>query len=398
MVPPRECTSRYRFYWLLLTAAYGLVNASAKWQQLSDSLLRSLGFLQLVWVPQLFYRLQGGALTCLAVKVVDDVLFAAPRHTIEQIVCSIQKDFQLGTIVFASGTFQFYGLTVTQNEDFLVTVHGDDKLLSFEPFPIDRLRRRQVDQPLNQLGVRAFRSFNSSIGWLGIAASPFCAIASSLLQQKGPHVTVKDLVSQFNVLRNLKKRGTCSRYHRPPPGSYPVSVLVFADASRTMDHGQLGFVAGLMFGKFEEGSVFHPISWSSHKSRRPVKSIGSAETLAAGEAIDKGKVLTNAFHKLLNVEVDLLVVVDSKDLFDTLSTCRNATDRSIRADVSVIRYEFETHNISRMIWIPNKLNLADPLTKLDSFLCTSLELLLYSGTIPLDTASCEQRMSRTSTG
>ncbi|PXF41606.1 hypothetical protein BWQ96_08672 [Gracilariopsis chorda] len=262
MVQPRECTSRYRFYWLLLTAAYGFVNASAKWQQLSDNLLRSLGFLQLVWVPQLFYRLQEEALTCVTVKVVEDVLFAAPRHVVEDIISLIQQDFQLGTIVFAPGTFQFYGLTVTQYDEYSVTVHGEDKFQSFEPFPIDRTRRRKVDEPLNQLKLRAFWSLNSSIGWLSIAASPFCAIASSLLQQKGPYVAVKHLVSQFNVLCNLKKRGTCARYHRPPANSYPVSLLAFADASRTLDHGQLGFVTGLLFGEFTEGSVFHPISWS----------------------------------------------------------------------------------------------------------------------------------------
>ena len=32
VVPPRECKTRYRHYWLLSSAAYGLVNAGAKWQ------------------------------------------------------------------------------------------------------------------------------------------------------------------------------------------------------------------------------------------------------------------------------------------------------------------------------------------------------------------------------
>ncbi|PXF41605.1 hypothetical protein BWQ96_08671 [Gracilariopsis chorda] len=129
-----------------------------------------------------------------------------------------------------------------------------------------------------------------------------------------------------------------------------------------------------------------------------MKYIGSAETLAAGEAIDDGKVLANAFRKLLAVKVDLFAVVDSKYLFDTLSTFRNATDCCMRAEVSFIRYEFETVNVSRIIWIPGKLNLADPLTKLDSPLCTSLEILLYSGSIPLDTTSCEHLISGRCTG
>lgn len=53
----------------------------------------------------------------------------------------------------------------------------------------------------------------------------------------------------------------------------------------------------------------------SHKSKRPVKYIGSAEILAASEAIDEGKVLANYICLVLNVEVDLIIAVDSNDLY-----------------------------------------------------------------------------------
>ena len=114
------------------------------------------------------------------------------------------------------------------------------------------------------------------------------------------------------------------------------------------------------------GSIFHTLSWYSHKSKRPVKSIGAAEILAAGEAIDEAKVLVKAYQVLFGIHIDLLLALDSKDLFDTLSTCRNSADRSIRADVSVIRYEFEKFKLNRIFWIPGKVNLADPLTKANS--------------------------------
>lgn len=129
--------------------------------------------------------------------------------------------------------------------------------------------------------------------------------------------------------------------------------------------------------------MLHTLSWSSHKSKRPVKSIGAAEILAAGEAIDEGKVLAKAYEVLLGMNIDLLIAVDSKDLFETLSTCRNSIDRSIRADVSVIRYEFETQKVNRIFWIPGKVNLADPLTKPNSPLTQALQLTLFSGDISI---------------
>lgn len=78
VVPPRECEDRSK-YWLLKAAAYGLVNAGAKWQEHADALLQSLGLFQLKFVPQVFYSMCSSGLNVLAVKVVDDILFTGDR-------------------------------------------------------------------------------------------------------------------------------------------------------------------------------------------------------------------------------------------------------------------------------------------------------------------------------
>jgi len=91
----------------------------------------------------------------------------------------------------------------------------------------------------------------------------------------------------------------------------------------------------VLFGNLQKGSFIHIIAWSGHKSGTPLKSIGAAETLAAGEAIDEAKVLANAFSSLLGLAVVLGIVVASKELYSTLSTCRNAADRSSRV---LLRY------------------------------------------------------------
>ena len=163
-----------------------------------------------------------------------------------------------------------------------------------------------------------------------------------------------------------------------------MSILVFADASKQNSHGQISYPSGLLLGNLESGSVFHVLSWISHKSQQPVKSVTSAETFVAAEAIDEGKMLAKFVEELISTEVKLIVVADSKDLFLTLSTCRMAYDRSIRGDVSSIRFEFATKRVSSMIWVPGKINLADPSTKPNSHLTKTLNLLFESGTLPID--------------
>lgn len=88
----------------------------------------------------------------------------------------------------------------------------------------------------------------------------------------------------------------------------------------------------------------------------------------------------------------------TRDLFNSLSTCRNSADRSIRADVNFIRYEFQSQNISSILWVPGKVNLADPYTKPNSPLTRTLQLLLSSRKIPLGLPDSDVRTSSCSTG
>ena len=83
------------------------------------------------------------------------------------------------------------------------------------------------------------------------------------------------------------------------------------------------------------------------------------------------------------MDVHLYVIVDSKDLYDSLSTCRTPEDKSIRADVQLLLYNFETHQLNKLIWIPDNANSADALTKRDFALCETLQLMLFDGTVPI---------------
>lgn len=393
--PPHESAIKSH-YWLLLTAAYGLVNANAKWQVLSDSLFCDIGLTQLRHVPQLFYMKQDGLLSAVVVKIVDDILIGGQLDTVDKIVDQVNHKFKLGTIFHGPGLFRYYGLNILQHEDFSAEIDAEDKLSAVEAFPLTRMRRKEFDAPLNVVERRSFSSLNSSISWLGVAASPLCSFYSSHMQQRLPTAKVSDLVAQINALKALKKFGSKIAYHRPlPKADYALNILVVSDASRSVDHGQLCFVAGLLFGPMEQNSVFHTLSWISHKSKRPVKSIGAAEILAAFEAIDEGKTLSKAFSSLLGIAVGLIIALDTKNLYTSLSTRRNSIDRSIRADVNVIRYEFETRNVNRITWIPGNFNLADPGTKTDSPPTQTLQLMLCSSRLPIafdksESSSCDR--------
>ena len=140
------------------------------------------------------------------------------------------------------------------------------------------------------------------------------------MQQKALILPVKDLIDQINALELLEKLGTTIRYVCLDLGRGKLSVLVFVEASLKTDNGKLSFLSRLIFGDLICGSVFHLISWISCESRRPAKSIASAEIRAAGEVIDEGKFIVKACNDLIGLNLDLWIASDSRDLFSSLST------------------------------------------------------------------------------
>lgn len=108
-------------------------------------------------------------------------------------------------------------------------------------------------------------------------------------------------------------------------------------------------VASLLTEKFDKGSTFHWLVRQSHKSQWPVGSIGASDIIACSEAIDESKVLAHTLVYLLSVDDALVVDLDSKHLFDSPSTQQNSIDKSIREDISAIRYKLKMHHVREFI-------------------------------------------------
>lgn len=131
-------------------------------------------------------------------------------------------------------------------------------------------------------------------------------------------------------------------------GEYNVIIFMLSDANHQNSSGQLGFVGCLLIGSFQQVTLFHSLNWLSKNSKRPVLSIGSAETIEAGIDIDEGNIHAMTFMSLLSVETLIRVCVYSINIWDSLPTCHEPSDKSIKDDVNVIRYEFEKKQVS---WI-----------------------------------------------
>lgn len=130
-------------------------------------------------------------------------------------------------------------------------------------------------------------------------------------------------------------------------------------------------------GSIDRISCYHVVSRIWNKLKRPLKLIAVGKIIAASEGIDEGVVLKQSNSILLGFTIVLIVVLNSKDFYSSLSTQRQSIDKSFRADVNYTRYQFEVGNADRICWVPRRLNLADAGTKSDNSLTQPLHLLLF---------------------
>ena len=126
VVPPRECCDR-QFRWRLLVATYGLVNANAKWQLHSGTALLDLGLQAVVLIPQLFYMKWNGKLCLIVAKEVDDFLIGATKSAPEWLIDRVKEKYSVGKNAHLPGSFHFFGLLITQEEDGKISVSAGEK-------------------------------------------------------------------------------------------------------------------------------------------------------------------------------------------------------------------------------------------------------------------------------
>lgn len=131
-----------KFYWLLLTVSYGLVNANSKRQTASDDCLYRYGLMQLPGVPQLSHMMSIKELVLVAGKVVDDILISASILKTKHLVEHIRSWIKLRTIRYGRTSFEFYECKISQVSDMSFTVSSEMKLENVVEASFDRVRRK----------------------------------------------------------------------------------------------------------------------------------------------------------------------------------------------------------------------------------------------------------------
>lgn len=87
-----------------------------------------LGFIKVPLLPQSVYVVQNSRVVVILSKISDDLVLAGPVNFTDSLTDRINEIFTLGTVTKGLGLLRYFGLKITQNYGFSISVDADDKL------------------------------------------------------------------------------------------------------------------------------------------------------------------------------------------------------------------------------------------------------------------------------
>ena len=322
-------------------------------------------------------------------KIVDDFLIAGRPKMLRWFSRKINTRFCVGSETYTPRPLKFNGAIIERDARGSVRVSMHEFAGKICNLTLDRNRRKEADMPVTAEELHSYQSLAGKMNWLGHAAVPHYTFAASYLQQQLSEIKVRHLTHANGVLREAQKNKPILMHGRVEDVR-EVSLCTFADAAfpkvSGSVYGQTGILCGLVLGN-GPNAAFHPLGWLSHKQSRVARSSSAAEILAIVEAEEFGGAIRLALEMICNRKVPHEVNVDSKALFDTITTQHETKDFRLRQAVSTLRERYEVGDISTLRWIAGKANPADALTKRGATTSNLLNTMCSTGKLSVDFTS-----------
>ena len=292
----------------------------------------------------------------------------------------------VGTETYAPQPLRFNGAVIEQARDYTICVSMQEYARSISRLDIDRPRRKQPDAQATPLEIRAYQALAGKMNWLGHTLVPHYSFAASYLQQNLRDLRVKHISQANGALREAQKNAPFMIFGRMRE-NMPISLCAFADAALPKISGstssQTGIICGLVQGT-GTNAAFHPIAWVSHKQSRVCRSASAAEIMAIAEAQEFGGALKIAVERVYGRAIPFELNVDSRSLFDSITTQHETKDFRLRQAVRSLRESYEAGELSTLRWIAGKFNPADALTKRGASTAPLLSKMCCTGRLSVD--------------
>ena len=382
--PPREWTDARGKVWKLTKLPYGIVEAGRQWAKtIEDWMLNRVGLQRIKGLNQIYVlRDSVGKISLIVAKVTDDFICGGAIAVIQSFLEDLKKRFEVGKVIIDS-KFHFNGCEIEQDASGSITMMMNGYMKELREISLSKERRKQLNENATESETTLFRSLAGTMLWLGKGVLPPAAYASSAMQQRLSNLKVGHVIEANDMVRDIKKLDP-TLFFRQADQVKQAWVTTFSDASFNISsrksYGQTGVICGIRTTMNEGSEQYYVIDWVSTKQKRISHSSYGAEILACAEADDRGYYIKTGMRSLFpKTGIRSEIVVDSKGLFDTISTLHEGREYRLRQTVQRIRDSFESKEVDVIRWIPGIRNVADSLTKRNVKLWNDLNGICATG-------------------
>eukprot|EP00435_Cladocopium_sp_Y103_P034646 s733_g9.t1 len=365
----------------LVGNAYGRVDAPLLFYKEFSNQLSKLNFTRHPLEPCVFQleTFQGNQRTLHGIigTHVDDSICGGDQFFHEQLD-KLKKVLPFGS--FKQRKFVFTGIQLEQLPDFSIMASQEDYVRSIPAIDVGRSRRLTPDSAVSEAELNKLRGLIGSLQYAVSHTRPDIAAKLGEVQVQVSKATVQTLLLANKVLREAQENSHVKICFRSIPVDQ-VSHVSFGDASFASAKQLSSFQGTLICATNHElnqnkTAPLSPLTWTSKKIARVVRSTLSAEAFAMSNSVDR-----LAWMRLLWGTVNIpnfnwreplvgfksmpkaTIVTDCKSLYDLVSRTAMPTCEEFRTTLEVLLIRERSNEHCQFRWIPTALQVADALTK-----------------------------------
>ena len=385
MEPPREVRERMQLsedqVCALIGNAYGRVDAPLLFYKELAKQLENLGFKMHPLEPCVYYleTWKNGLRTLHGVlgTHVDDGICGGDSWFHSRLDL-LRQQLPFGS--FEQRKFTFTGIQLEQLPDHSIRACQQDYVQAIPYIEVGKHRRNNLQEPITEKELSNLRGLIGSLQYATSNTRPDISAKLGEIQVQISKPTVSTLLEANKVLREAQSTSDVSLCFRAIDPQ-ELTHVVFGDASFASPKQLASFQGTMVFAttpNLQNNKVapISPLTWSSKKIPRVVRSTLSAEAFSMSRSIDKmgwcrllwGTLFVPEFNWRCPQDAfrqlpAATVVTDCKSLFDFVSRRAMPTCEEYRTTLEVLLNKERCLEHCLFRWIPTALQLADPLTK-----------------------------------
>ena len=385
MEPPKELRDKLKLseqeVCALVGNAYGRVDAPLLFYKELTRHMHDLKFKTHPLEPCLFILESGTGpdrkLHGIVGTHVDDGVGGGDSYFHQQIQ-ELEKRLPFGS--FKRRKFTFTGIQLEQHPDYSISASQQDYIHRILAIDVPKSRRDFPNSPVTEIEKTKLRALVGSLQYAVTHTRPDIASKLGEVQTQMAKPTVETLLLCNKVLREAQELSDTKIWFRHMPPE-KITHVSFGDASFASPKQLHSFQGSLIRTTTAELNAnreapISPLSWSSKKISRVVRSTLSAEAYSMSRSIDRmswirllwGIIVIPEFpwrdpQKAFTCLPPAVITTDCRSLFDLVSRTAMPSCEEYRTtlEVLLIREQCKEHCVFR--WLPTTLMLADPLTK-----------------------------------